>query len=86
MFSKAEECIRIRGFKHSKNAPSVSHLQYAVDTLLFCDADEDQIKILVYILRCFEAVLGLKINFSKSIILRVSTSDISLHHFANILG
>lgn len=86
MLSKEEECILIRSFKPSKNAPSISHLQYAVDTLLFCNADEDQIKNLVSILQCFEAVSSLKINFSKSVILGVSTGDISLYHFANIPG
>ena len=44
MLSKAEDCNLIHGFKPSQNAPSVSHLQYADDTLLFCNADEDQKK------------------------------------------
>ena len=86
MLSKAEACNLIHGFKPSQNAPSVSHLQYLDDTLLFCDADEDQIKNLVAILRCFKAVSGLRINFSKSSILGVSIEDISLHHYATILG
>ena len=41
---------------------------------------------MVAILRCFEAISGLRINFSKSSILKVSIEDTSLHHYATILG
>ena len=45
---------------------AVSHLLFADDTLIFCDADLDQILILRMILIWFEAVSGLKINLGKS--------------------
>ena len=34
----------INGFGTGINGPTVSNLQFADDTLLFCDADEDEIK------------------------------------------
>ena len=45
---------------------AVSHLLFADDMLIFCEADLDQILILCMILIWFEAMLGLKINLGKS--------------------
>ena len=43
----------------------ISHLLYADDTLLFCEADKDQLKFLNWTLMWFEAVLGLRINLNE---------------------
>ncbi|GKV31185.1 hypothetical protein SLEP1_g39903 [Rubroshorea leprosula] len=48
-----------RGFK-------VSHLQYVDDTILFAKAKEENVWAMKGILRAFELVSGLKINFNKS--------------------
>ena len=45
---------------------SISDLLYADDTLLFCEADIDQLKFISWILMWFEAMSGLKINLFKS--------------------
>ena len=52
----------ISGFKLAANAPIITNLQFTDDTLVFCDAKVDQIKSVIAILRCYEAVSGLKIN------------------------
>jgi hypothetical protein len=44
----------------------VSHLLFANDTLIFCDPNVEQFRDLRCLLLCFEAVLELKINLSKS--------------------
>ena len=44
----------------------VTHLQYADDTLIFCDANEGQLLVLRSILALFEGVSGLHINWRKS--------------------
>ena len=49
----------------------ISHLLYADDTLLFCRADNDELKFISWILMWFEAVSGLKINLNKSEILPI---------------
>lgn len=44
----------------------VSHLFYADDALIFCDANATQIGYLRCVLLCFEAVSRLRVNLSKS--------------------
>lgn len=51
------------GFKVATNALSVSHLQFADDILIFCEAREDQVRNIKATLICFEAVSGMKIIF-----------------------
>jgi hypothetical protein len=53
----------------------VSHLLFADDTLVFCGADESQIKHIGALLVCFEAVSGLKVNLPKSALIPVSSLD-----------
>jgi hypothetical protein len=45
---------------------SISHLLFADDTIVFCDAERDQILHLRTVLACFEAVTGLGVNMGKS--------------------
>ena len=49
----------------------ISHLLYVDDTLLFCKADNDELKFISWILMWFEVVSGLKINLNKSEILTI---------------
>ena len=44
----------------------VSHLLFTDDTLIFCDANIDQILILCMLLIWFEAMSGLKVSLGKS--------------------
>ena len=70
---------RILGFYKGVNVGneglSISHLQFARDTLFFCEAKEDQIINVKCILRCFEICSGLKINFSKSCLIGVKVRE-----------
>ena len=67
------------------NPLMVSHLLFADDTLIFRGADLEQISNLRYVFTWFEAVSGLKINFSKFEI--VPIGDVShIRDLVQILG
>ena len=59
----------LKGFQVGRpNATSVcvSHLLYANDTILFCDADSEQLMYIRMVLTCFKAITSLKVNMNKS--------------------
>jgi hypothetical protein len=64
---------------------SVSHLPFADDTWIFCDANSKQIWHLRCIFLCFEAVSGLNINVAKSKIVLVGKVG-DVEELASILG
>ena len=64
---------------------TVSHLLFADDTLVFCDADINHITALHGILSKFEEVSGLKINPGKSKLVPVGDVH-NLHELEEILG
>ncbi|WMV13350.1 hypothetical protein MTR67_006735 [Solanum verrucosum] len=88
MLKIAQVNNRIRGFKVSEEESlgvSISHLQYADDTLVFCDAESEQLKHLRVIFILFEAISGLHINWGKSFIYPVNEVP-EISPLANILG
>ena len=48
------------------NGPQISHIQFADDTLIFCEANSNQLRGIKRILRCFKVTSRLKINFNES--------------------
>jgi hypothetical protein len=69
MLRRSVERGFIKGFEVGRNMHSgvfVSHLLYADDTILFCDAHPEQLLYIRMVLTCFEVVTGLKVNMTKS--------------------
>ena len=62
----------------------VSHLLFADDTILFCDASREQILSIRLILTCFQAFTGLKVNMGKSEIVPIGKVR-NIQSLANIL-
>ena len=60
---------RIRG--RGANGIQVSHLLFADDTLVFCEASQQKMTFLGWLLMWFEAISGLSFNLNKSEILPV---------------
>ena len=69
MLRRVEEEGCIKGFRvgsEGEGGLSISHLLYANDTILFCDAELEHLMYIRLILTCFQAITGLKINMAKS--------------------
>ena len=77
MLKRVEDAGLIRGFQAVGSrgvGESVSYLLFADDTILFCDADVEQIFHVRMLLLCFQAVTGLKVNASKSELVPIGRS------------
>lgn len=59
----------ISGCKVARNCPSISHLFFADDSLLFCKASMTECQIIQDILMIYERASGQCVNFSKSAML-----------------
>ena len=69
MLRRMEGANLFRGFKVAGKrggGECVSHLLFANDTILFCDANVEQILHIRLLLLSFQAVTGLKVNVHKS--------------------
>ncbi|XP_016199025.1 uncharacterized protein LOC107639987 [Arachis ipaensis] len=64
----------------------LSHLQFADDTVLFCPPEEETIKNYKRLLRSFEVMLGLSINFDKSNLIPVNCEQQWVQSMCSLLG
>lgn len=71
---KAEESNCFRGFSVNDNL-SISMLQFADDTMIFCDGSEANLWSLKVVLRSFKLASGLKVNFAKSNVMGINIED-----------
>ena len=62
----------------------ISHLLFADDTILFCDALKEQLLYIRLALTCFQAFTGLKVNVGKSDIVPIGEVS-NIHTLTNIL-
>lgn len=86
MLFRAVEAKLISGVRVASNGPTVSHLQFADDTVIFCDANEEEVRNAKAIIWCFEAMSGLKVNFFKSGVIGVGVEENRVMPLADIMG
>ncbi|KAK2652356.1 hypothetical protein Ddye_012212 [Dipteronia dyeriana] len=72
MFDQVKELELVRGAVFSNSGVHISHLQFIDDTILVLEPKLEYLLNEKRILRCFKLVSGVKINFYKSCLVRVS--------------
>ena len=88
MLRRVEGASLIRGFKvegRRVGEECVTYLLFADNTILFCDADVEQILHIRLLLLSFQAVTSLKVNVHKSEMIPIGEVD-DVHALAEILG
>ncbi|GAU23391.1 hypothetical protein TSUD_334390 [Trifolium subterraneum] len=72
---RAGDLDLFKGFTIRRGGPTISHLQYADDTLCIGEASVENLWTLKAILRGFELASGLRVNFWKSCLMGVNVSN-----------
>nr|GEV86550.1 putative RNA-directed DNA polymerase, eukaryota, reverse transcriptase zinc-binding domain protein [Tanacetum cinerariifolium] len=75
-----------RGVRMGANNVMVSHLQYADDTIFFSEWNKENAKSLMCILKCFEEVSGLRVNYNKSKLYGIGVNEVDLRDMAGWIG
>ncbi|KAL0448030.1 UNVERIFIED_CONTAM: hypothetical protein Slati_1930900 [Sesamum latifolium] len=84
---QAEEEGQIQGVAVSCHTPRVSHLLFADDTLVFCQATTEAFNCVYHILTKFECASGLKINLQKlAVVFSKNVENASQIALTSILG
>ncbi|KAL0453569.1 UNVERIFIED_CONTAM: hypothetical protein Slati_1335000 [Sesamum latifolium] len=85
--SQAERNGELQGVAISRYAPRVSHLLFADNTLIFCQATSNAMACIKRLLESLERALGLKINLEKSaMVFSINVSSTARENLAAILG
>ncbi|XP_020972640.1 uncharacterized protein LOC107627573 [Arachis ipaensis] len=84
MVGEAVKNRRVVPLLVGKDNVKLSHLQFADDTILFCPPET----IINYdrLLRCFEVMSGLTINFDKSSLIPINCEQQWTYNMCNLLG
>ena len=85
LFRIAKEKGFVKGTKIEINGLSLTHLRFADDTILFCEADIQEVTTIRRILKCFEVMSGLKVNFFKSTVSGIGIENDLLKEFAGVV-
>lgn len=75
----------LKGFDVSDSL-SIPLLQFADDTLFLCDGKESSVWCIKAILRSFEMVSGLKVNFAKSNVVGINIEERVIRGISHFLA
>jgi hypothetical protein len=86
ILTKAAGAGHIQGVVPHLIPGGITHLQYADDTLILVQYNEQQIANLKFLLMCFEDMSGLKINYHKSEVIVMGQPEDIQHRVADMLN
>ncbi|KAA3456989.1 reverse transcriptase [Gossypium australe] len=87
LLNSAVQMSNLRGVKVCRGCPTVTHLFFANDSIVFGDTNEIGGRVLLDILRRYESALGQKINLDKlQIFFSSNVSDNSCNQLVQMLG
>nr|XP_029148315.1 uncharacterized protein LOC114925208 [Arachis hypogaea] len=86
MIGEAVRNGRISPLLVGRDSIPLSHLQFADDTILFCPPKEETIRNYKRLMRFFELMSGLSINFDKSSLIPINCEEQWVERMCNLLG
>lgn len=86
MLERAKVRNIIEGIVMGRDGLVLTHLQFANDTILFCNNDKEEMCNMKRILRIFQLMSGLKISFSKSSLCGINVSNQEVIALAQVMG
>ncbi|XP_016177809.1 uncharacterized protein LOC107620107 [Arachis ipaensis] len=86
MIGEAVRNGRISPLQVGRDSVPLSHLQFADDTIIFCPPEEETIKNYKRLLRFFELMSGLSINFDKSSLIPINCDEQWVERMCNLLS
>ncbi|GAB2298359.1 hypothetical protein Dimus_038529 [Dionaea muscipula] len=86
LFKRARELGLINGILLGSGDLRLTHLQFADDTILFCADDMIEIQNVKMILKCFELMSGLRVNFHKSVVCGLGVSKEKTSALADVFN
>nr|XP_025674239.1 uncharacterized protein LOC112774162 [Arachis hypogaea] len=86
MIGEAVRNGRISPLLVGRDNIELSHLQFADDTILLCPPDEETVRNYKRLLRCFEMMSSLSINFEKSNLIPVNCRPEWVTRMCQLLG
>jgi hypothetical protein len=86
MLSNAKTAGEIKGLVPHLIEGGITHLQYADDTVIFLNMDDQSIIYTKILLYCFENMFGLKINYKKSKVFALGCSEEETTRVAQMLN
>ncbi|XP_016195316.1 uncharacterized protein LOC107636310 [Arachis ipaensis] len=86
MIGEAIRNQRISPLLVGRDNIELSQLQFAYDIILFCPLEEKRVRNYKRLLRCFEMMLELSINFEKSSLILVNCNEEWVGQICHLLG
>ena len=87
LLTREEEVGQLHGVSICRSAPSISHLLFADDSLVFCQAKQEEVQVVSDVLDLYAVAFGQCINLEKSsVFFNSNTSRMQRDWIKNELG